>query len=659
MKWVVALGALLWALGPWGTARAHGSFLVNTTEDHDDGACEPVSEGDCTLREAITAANALLNDHPDSPDAIGFDFGPGATAPFTIAIGAPLPTIIEGTIIDGASEPRYILSEQKVPVVVLEGEGVDHLLRVRSDSTLIVSLGFDGAAVSAIDAENADYLLVRGCYFGVDTETGEPTGIGLPSFGAHAIHVRDTLRARIGGLDVLSRNVVAGAGAEAILIERTDDLLLHGNYVGVDPTGTAPRPNGLTSPIAYAVEVRASSGVEVVDNVVSSNLGPGIALHDTPEAVFEGNRIGTNPDGRDALGNGGTGLSLSGNIDGLFVRANVVSSNDGDGVRCEGPNEGQWVMLGTMIGVDLGQSQALSNSGDGVSIAAACNGAAIGATSVGQGNVIGHNGRSGIRLADGEASARGNSVFLNGDLGIDAAGEGVTGNDVDDIEMPINFPEVVEVEELDGALEISGCTRGGAKVDVYEASPDPSGFGEGKRYLGSVVEGGASDGDSTTGCSPVNDSGFSFVLETDATRVTLTATYRDDTSEFSAVYPESAGEPDPGCDADAACAPPAPLCNLALRECQVCIDDADHPEVDSGCTSIEPKCLSMASGARRCATDPDADAPDPPLATGGSQGCTVRGSGDARGGPSDALLILMAVSLLRRRKKLSSKHINT
>jgi hypothetical protein len=224
--------------------------------------------------------------------------------------------------------------------------------------------------------------------------------------------------------------------------------------------------------------------------------------------------------------------------------------------------------------------------------------------------------------------------------------------------MPVNFPEVRELEPLEGALEISGCTRVGAKVDVYEASPDPSGFGEGKRYLGSLVEGGASDTDSSTGCSPNNDSGFSFVLETDATRVTLTATYRDDTSEFSSVVPDLGNEPDPGCDGDTACEPAAPLCNPALRECQVCIDDADAPETDSGCTSSEPRCVLISPGVRECAADPGAQPPvDPPEAAGG--GCSIGVEARANARRIDPLIILVAVFFLRRRKKLAINRTNT
>ena len=102
-----------------------------------------------------------MNDHPDAPDSIGFDFGSGAVPPFIIQLGAPLPAITEGLVIDGRTEPRYIVGTAKVPVIIIDGSGFDDVFRVRAPSTLILSLALTNAAVSGIDAENADFLLVQ------------------------------------------------------------------------------------------------------------------------------------------------------------------------------------------------------------------------------------------------------------------------------------------------------------------------------------------------------------------------------------------------------------------------------------------------------------------------------------------------------------------
>jgi CSLREA domain-containing protein len=656
-----ALGFALVLCGWGGTANAHGGFLVNTTADGDDGGCDPVPEGDCSLREAIEAANTLVNDHPDAPDSIGFDFGQGAVAPFTIELDAPLPTISESVIINGGSEPRYIVGRDHVPVIIIDSGGFDYVFRVRAPNTLISALAMTNAVVSGIDAENADFLLVQGCYFGIHPATGARLGDDPeePAFGSHAIRVSASYRPRIGGESELAGNVIAGAGAEAILIEGGDDLVLIGNHIGVDPTGREARPNSLDQPAAFAVAIDGAGSAVIKNNVISANKGAALLLVNAPSAVVEQNRIGVDTAGRAGLGNGSSGIRLGGEIGGLLLQANVISANGGDGVVCAAGASGEWIMLSNVIGVDGVQSQVLPNLGHGVSIESGCDGAAIGTIGIGQGNVIAHNQGAGVRLSDGATYVRGNSMFLNGQLGIDAGDEGVTANDVADALLPVNFPEIRELVEIDGGLAIHGCTVGGATLDVYEALADPSGFGEGVRHLGTIIEGGLLDGDESTECSPENDAAFSFTLETSAVAVTLTATTRGRTSEFSPVYPEANAQPDPECDADMACQAPTPVCNPVLGRCEVCIDDAEGVEVDLGCSDDAPLCLIAGTDDRGCSAVIEAVPPRSGPASVPGGGCSITRPGSHNPSAPVPILILVGWLLTRRAKKCAPNHINT
>ena len=79
------------------------AYTVNTIADHADGACDAA---DCTLREAILAANA----HPNgpTPDEISFNILTGcdaASGVCTIAPTTALPTITEAVTIDGYTQP--------------------------------------------------------------------------------------------------------------------------------------------------------------------------------------------------------------------------------------------------------------------------------------------------------------------------------------------------------------------------------------------------------------------------------------------------------------------------------------------------------------------------------------------------------------------------
>jgi CSLREA domain-containing protein len=64
MRPFLVVSSLMLVLAWAGAVRAHAVFIVNTTADIDDGSCELAPDGDCSLREAIQAANAFLNEHP-------------------------------------------------------------------------------------------------------------------------------------------------------------------------------------------------------------------------------------------------------------------------------------------------------------------------------------------------------------------------------------------------------------------------------------------------------------------------------------------------------------------------------------------------------------------------------------------------------------------
>src|SRR5438128_3615068 len=90
---IVAAGFGLWHILPNSLRRqieptAHAAtFTVNTTDDHDDGVC---NAADCTLREAINAANAPNNQNT-APRNINFAI-PGSGI-HTINVNSPLPNL--------------------------------------------------------------------------------------------------------------------------------------------------------------------------------------------------------------------------------------------------------------------------------------------------------------------------------------------------------------------------------------------------------------------------------------------------------------------------------------------------------------------------------------------------------------------------------------
>src|SRR5206468_8512329 len=77
------------------------AFVVNTTADTSDGSCDPLGTGsgnqDCTLREAINAANADFGAETITFNSTVF----AAPGPYTINLGSVLPDITSDMTITG------------------------------------------------------------------------------------------------------------------------------------------------------------------------------------------------------------------------------------------------------------------------------------------------------------------------------------------------------------------------------------------------------------------------------------------------------------------------------------------------------------------------------------------------------------------------------
>ena len=76
-------------------AQTGNAFVVTTTADHDDGTCGT----DCTLREAINAANAHPNTDANTPDTITFSALFNSAQ--TIQLASALPNISDSVKITG------------------------------------------------------------------------------------------------------------------------------------------------------------------------------------------------------------------------------------------------------------------------------------------------------------------------------------------------------------------------------------------------------------------------------------------------------------------------------------------------------------------------------------------------------------------------------
>jgi len=157
---------------------------------------------------------------------------------------------------------------------------------------------------------------------------------------------------------------------------------------------------------------------------------------------------------------------------------------------------GGLTITGNIIGRNAANSAALANGGAGISVGSNAL-VTIGGTGAGAGNTISGNTGAGVAVTGNNANAtvRGNSIFGNGGLGIDLGTTGVTPNDALDGDTGPNglqnFPNLTAA--AGGATTtVSGSINSTANtvltLDFYaSATADPSGNGEGQRYLGSTT----------------------------------------------------------------------------------------------------------------------------------------------------------------------------
>jgi CSLREA domain-containing protein len=406
---------------------------------------------------------------------------------------------------------------------------------------------------------------VVGNFFGTDVagQTRIPAGgddINIMSFGS-----------TIGGTTPEERNVISGASIYGVDIATGGAVnnVIEGNYIGTDSTGTAAIPNrggGVNSQIKNN-RIGGTDGVTPggpctgACNLISGNglvaTSEGIRLTG-PFQTVQGNFIGTDYTGTAALPNNvEAGILVEATSDVQIggttpAEGNLISGNNGLGVAIYArglPAIGvrRVHVEGNRIGTAADGTSPLGN-GTGVNLAAFASNNTIGGTAPGAGNIIAFNRKHGVATgldASPGHSIRRNSIFENGGLGIDHPPKDIVNqNDKGDGDALTfvgghdlqNFPVLASVRTTGSSVTIEGDLNSRPNQNYtleFFSNPacDPSGYGEGKTFLG--------DGVVTT--NGAGDTHFTFTFAaavTAAEAVTSTATNQlGSTSEFSKCGP--------------------------------------------------------------------------------------------------------------------------
>ncbi len=168
------------------------------------------------------------------------------------------------------------------------------------------------------------------------------------------------------------------------------DNLVQGNRIGTNVTGTVALGNASWGvELQYgASNNTVGGGPAGAGNVISGNDEGGVEISSGDGNVVQGNRIGTDVTGTNGLGNASSGIyvdeAFNTTIGGTAAGAgNVISDNGGYGVWLAWPTEGA-VVQGNLIGTDSSGAEALGNAQGGVEIGGTSDNT-VGGTSPGRG----------------------------------------------------------------------------------------------------------------------------------------------------------------------------------------------------------------------------------------------------------------------------------
>ena len=546
-------------------------YLVSNTTDHDPGS----------LRWAILNANKN-----GGANVIQFDIPGDSGSVQTIFLqSGPLPALTAPATIDGTKQADY----SNHPLIVLDGSLLKQNnivadgLTISGSGATVKSLAIDnfsgnGVVVNDPALDNGSdttavvsNVTLESLFIGVDAlgNNAEPNaGDGiLLSAGVQHAQVGTTTAGNLiannggAGIHVVGRdNTPADLNLAAASAKRNN---IEGNTIGAsladgssifdDQPSLRAAGNGGDG---IFLDFHTSANY-LADNVIGGNGGNGINLRLTAFNLIDGNLIGTDAQGN-ALGNAQDGILVQGGSilnrigdekpGDLITAANTITDNGGNGIHITGSGTSNNVVGGNVIGAvthgkETTQQSVLGNLGDGVLIDGGASNNLIGVGPSTAGNIVGinppivstgnkidYNQGQGVEITGAGATAvLGNSISNNAALGIDHSPP--TGPAKNTLNGATNYP-VLTAAKLDGgnSATVSGTLNSTANAPVqleffYNETADPSGFGQGTTYLGSLDLQTDANGD----LSFTTD----FKLPASTGFITATATVNGNTSEFS------------------------------------------------------------------------------------------------------------------------------
>ncbi|MBR7211174.1 hypothetical protein KB206_21265, partial [Microvirga sp. STS02] len=459
-----------------------------------------------TLQQAlppITGANTNL-------DATTQTFNIDNSNANTVGSGGTVGT--DGLTLSTIQRPELVINANNTtqPIIVqgnavsLTGFAIYNANSTSSTSAITVASNVTGAANRA----ELSQLLIG--TFGDGTDPGASRNrFGGVHFDGSFNFTNNYVAYNGEGLSVGNRDAVTAFAANAALITNNDFLT-----------------NGAGFGSGDNLSILASTGLSVTGNLMRNAQGSNFNY--TGKGVELNNKASNNTiDNNTITGSAIAGIGISQGSNNNTISRNIISGTVGGGA-----NTGPGVLIVTENLGGLGG--LLPPTGNTIT----------------QNSIFANNGLS-IDLINS------NGQGTNGGI----LGDGPTLNDNGDADTNLpnemqNYPVITSAAISGTNLYVKGYARAGSIIELFNvgATADPSGFGEGRTYLGTVTEGSTADNDKSTnqsysgfinGMNQGSDNtanGFSFTIPisslaggTLALRSVLssTATLAGNTSEFS------------------------------------------------------------------------------------------------------------------------------
>jgi hypothetical protein len=415
-----------------------------------------------------------------------------------------------GNIVGGTNmSVRNVLSGNSQYGVIITSNTTDNVvlgnyIGVNADGSLMVSNIFGGVFLAAGASQNiiggtnagagnvisgnlGNGILMRGSTVVNNTVQGnfigtDATGTNpLPNTVAGVTIDTGSSSNLIGGTVAGARNIISGNGLAydyGVIIAGpgTSGNLVEGNYIGLGANGLTAVPDYFGMVCSSGATNNTIGGtIAGARNVISGNLSEGLRLTDpgTMANVVQGNFIGTDLTGENAVPNGFAGLTIYSGatfnlVGGTSAGArNVISGNNYNYtyglVVANGGTSGNLIQ-GNYIGLGSNGVSPVPNY-YGILFSDGSTSNTLGGTSGGAANFVSGNTAYGVFISDQNTS--GNLVQGNF-IGTDITGTNAQGNGYDNVEIQLGATGNLIGGIGTGARNVIAFS-GGAGVILYNA----------------------------------------------------------------------------------------------------------------------------------------------------------------------------------------------